>query len=155
MPARAQHGLRRIPIPAYFLVNDGAEMNFLIVDDDAEMRLTLRDMLESLGAARVWAVADGNKALERMRALEFGRNDVVLADWNMQPMTGLELLDAVRTDRRLCQVYFVIITGDAGHERVVQAREKGVNDYIVKPFELLSLRRKLGTFLPAPRGARG
>lgn len=130
-------------------------MNFLIVDDDAEMRLTLRDMLESLGAARVWAVGDGNKALERMRSLEFGRNDVVLADWNMQPMSGLELLDAVRTDRRLCQVYFVVITGDADHERVVTARERGVNDYIIKPFELLALRRKLGTFLPAPRSVRG
>jgi two-component system chemotaxis response regulator CheY len=130
-------------------------MNFLIVDDDADMRLTLRDMLEALGASRVWAVADGNKALERMRALDFGRNDVVLADWNMRPMTGLELLDAVRTDRKLCQVYFVMITGDSGQEKVVTARERGVNDYLVKPFEMLSLRRKLGTFLPAPRGVRG
>lgn len=129
-------------------------MNFLIVDDDADMRLTLRDMLESLGAARVWAVGDGNKALERMRALDFGRNDVVLADWNMRPMTGLELLDVVRTDRKLCQVYFVMITGDSGQERVVAARERGVNDYLIKPFEMLALRRKLGTFLPAPRGAR-
>ncbi len=130
-------------------------MNFLIVDDDADMRLTLRDMLESLGASRVWAVGDGNKALERMRALDFGRNDVVLADWNMRPMTGLELLDVVRTDRKLCQVYFVMITGDSGQERVVAARERGVNDYLIKPFEMLALRRKLGTFLPAPRGVRG
>ncbi|MBL8834006.1 MAG: response regulator [Rhodospirillales bacterium] len=129
-------------------------MNFLIVDDDADMRLTLRDMLESLGASRVWAVGDGNKALERMRALDFGRNDVVLADWNMRPMTGLELLDVVRTDRKLCQVYFVMITGDSGQERVVAARERGVNDYLIKPFEMLALRRKLGTFLPAPRGVR-
>ncbi len=130
-------------------------MNILIVDDDTQVRLTLRDMLEALGASRVWAVGDGNKALERMRALEFGRNDVVLADWNMKPMTGLELLDAVRTDRKLCQVYFVMITGDAASERVVQARERGVNDYLVKPFEMLALRRKLGSFLPAPRGVRG
>ena len=130
-------------------------MNFLIVDDDSELRMTLRDMLEGLGAKRVWAVADGAKALERMRALDFGRNDVVLADWNMQPMSGLELLDAVRTDRKLCQVYFVMITGDSGHERVTAAREKGVNEYVVKPFEMLALRRKLSTFLPAPRGVRG
>ena len=122
-------------------------MNFLIVDDDSELRMTLRDMLEGLGAKRVWAVADGAKALERMRALDFGRNDVVLADWNMQPMTGLQFLQEVRADAKLKHIPFIMVTAESKTENVIAAKQAGVNNYIVKPFNAAVLKGKIATVL--------
>ena len=83
---------------------------------------------------------DGGEALTKLRAADF---DLVISDWNMEPMTGLQLLKEVRSDDGLKKTPFIMITAESKTENVVAAKEAGVNNYIVKPFNAATLRTKL------------
>jgi two-component system chemotaxis response regulator CheY len=84
--------------------------------------------------------SDGGEALTKLRAGSFG---LVISDWNMVPMTGLQLLQEVRADARLKSTPFIMITAESKTENVVAAKQAGVSNYIVKPFNAETLRDKI------------
>ncbi|MDH3701211.1 MAG: response regulator [Alphaproteobacteria bacterium] len=116
------------------------EMPVLIVDDYKTMLRIIRNLLKQIGFNNVDEATDGEAALEKMREKQYG---LVISDWNMEPMTGLELLQQVRADSDLEGTPFVMITAESKTDNVVAAKEAGVSNYIVKPFNAATLRNKL------------
>ena len=115
-------------------------MNVLIVDDYKTMLRIIRNLLKQLGFDNVDEASDGATALQRLREKEFG---LVISDWNMEPMTGLQLLKEVRSDAKLAHIPFVMVTAESKTENVIAAKEAGVTNYIVKPFNAETLKQKL------------
>jgi two-component system chemotaxis response regulator CheY len=115
-------------------------MPILIVDDYKTMLRIIRNLLKQLGFTNVDEAMDGTEALTKMRASSFG---LVISDWNMEPMTGLQLLKEVRADDSLKGTPFVMITAESKTENVIAAKQAGVNNYIVKPFNAATLKSKL------------
>ena len=114
--------------------------NVLIVDDYKTMLRIIRNLLKQLEFDNVEEASDGQEALAKLRAGQFG---LVISDWNMQPMTGLDLLKEVRADARLKETPFIMITAESKTENVVAAKAAGVSNYIVKPFNAETLRGKI------------
>ena len=112
----------------------------LIVDDYKTMLRIIRNLLKQLGLENVDEATDGQEALVKLRSGNFG---VVISDWNMAPMTGLDLLKEVRADSRLKQTPFIMVTAESKTENVVAAKQAGVSNYIVKPFNAETLRDKI------------
>jgi two-component system chemotaxis response regulator CheY len=112
----------------------------LVVDDYATMRRIIRNLLQQLGYTDVDEAADGEQALQKLREKDF---NLVISDWNMEPMTGLQLLKHVRADGRLKQMPFIMVTAESKTENVIAAKEAGVSNYIVKPFNAEILKQKL------------
>ena len=119
-------------------------MNVLVVDDYRTMIRIVRNLLAQLGFVNIDDCLDGPTAMQMMQRKTYG---LVLSDWNMQPMTGLDLLKAVRADDRTKTTPFVMVTAEAKTENVILARQNGANNYIVKPFTLNVLKQKLSTVL--------
>jgi two-component system chemotaxis response regulator CheY len=119
-------------------------MNVLVVDDYKSMIRIVRGLLNQLGFMNVDEAMDGPSALSMIRSKTYG---LILSDWNMQPMTGLELLKEVRAEDRTKALPFVMVTAEAKAENVVAARQAGVNNYVIKPFTLAVLKQKLTTVL--------
>jgi two-component system chemotaxis response regulator CheY len=115
-------------------------MTVLVVDDYSTMIRIIRNLLKQLGFENVDDATDGTAALEKMRAQKYG---LVISDWNMEPMTGYELLQKVRSDRDLCETPFIMITAESKTENVIAAKKAGVNNYIVKPFNAQTLKGKI------------
>lgn len=112
----------------------------LIVDDYKTMLRIIRNLLNQLGFDNVEEARDGTEALQKLREKKF---DLVISDWNMEPMTGIELLREVRSDDKLKNIPFIMVTAESKTENVVIAKEAGVSNYIVKPFNAATLRTKL------------
>jgi len=121
-------------------------MPILIVDDYKTMLRIVRNLLKQIGFDNVDEATDGSMALKKLRDKQYG---LVISDWNMEPMTGLQLLREVRADVKLRGVPFIMVTAESKTENVVMAREAGVNNYIVKPFNAATLRMKLSAVLGA------
>ncbi len=119
-------------------------MNVLIVDDYKTMLRILRNLLKQLNFNNVEEAIDGTNALEVLATKDFG---LVISDWNMEPMTGIQLLRHVRADDKLKHIPFVMITAESKSENVIAAKEAGVSNYIVKPFNAETLRSKLVSVL--------
>ena len=117
-------------------------MNVLVVDDYKTMIRIVRGLLQQLGFTNIDEAADGQMALERIQHKDYG---LILSDWNMAPMTGYELLKAVRAEPRTKAVPFVMVTAEVKTENVIAARQAGVSNYIIKPFTLAVLKQKLTT----------
>jgi two-component system chemotaxis response regulator CheY len=115
-------------------------INVLIVDDYRTMLRIIRNLLKQLEFNNVDEAVDGQEALAKLRAGNFG---LVISDWNMAPMTGLDLLKEVRADQRLKDMPFIMITAESKTENVVAAKQAGVSNYIVKPFNAETLREKI------------
>ena len=115
-------------------------MNVLIVDDYKTMLRIIRNLLKQIGFSNVDEATDGVEALSKLRAGTFG---LVISDWNMAPMTGLELLQAVRAEPKLKTLPFIMITAESKTENVVAAKQAGVSNYIVKPFNAETLQGKI------------
>ena len=115
-------------------------MNVLIVDDYKTMLRIILNLLKQLEFDNVEEATDGTEALAKLRAGNFG---LVISDWNMEPMTGLDLLKEVRADARLKHLPFIMITAESKTENVVAAKQAGVSNYIVKPFNAETLREKI------------
>ena len=115
-------------------------MHVLIVDDYKTMLRIIRNLLKQIDFNNVEEAADGSEALSKLRAGSFG---LVISDWNMAPMTGLQLLQEVRADNRLKTTPFIMITAESKTENVVAAKQAGVSNYIVKPFNAETLRDKI------------
>ena len=119
-------------------------MSILIVDDYKTMLRIIRNLLNQLNFSNVEEAGDGNMALQKLRSNSIG---LVISDWNMEPMTGLQLLREVRADEDLKDTPFIMITAESKTENVVAAKEAGVSNYIVKPFNAETLRNKLVSVL--------
>ena len=119
-------------------------MSVLIVDDYRTMLHILRNLLKQLGFNNVEEATDGSMALSMLRAGSYG---MVISDWNMEPMTGLQLLKEVRADTNLRDLPFIMITAESKSENVIAAKEAGVSNYIVKPFNAATLKGKLASVL--------
>ena len=116
----------------------------LIVDDYKTMLRIIRNLLKQLGFDNVDEATDGSAALQKLRDRSFG---LVISDWNMEPMTGLQLLKEVRADTNLRDLPFIMITAESKSENVIAAKEAGVSNYIVKPFNAATLKGKLASVL--------
>ena len=114
--------------------------NILIVDDYKTMLRIIRNLLKQLDLDNVDEASDGSEALAKLRAGNFG---LVISDWNMAPMTGLDRLKEVRADARLKDLPFIMITAESKTENVIAAKQAGVSNYIVKPFNAETLRGKI------------
>lgn len=115
-------------------------MNVLVVDDYKSIVRIVRGMLNQLGFVNVDDAPDGAAAMALLKEKDYG---LVLSDWNMQPVTGLELLKQVRAEERTKKTPFVMVTAEAKVENVIAARQAGVNNYVIKPFTLAVLKQKL------------
>lgn len=115
-------------------------MPVLVVDDYKTMIRIIRNLLKQLGFANVDEAGDGSAALNMMREKDYG---LVISDWNMEPMTGYELLREVRADDRLSRTPFIMVTAESKTDNVVAAKKAGVNNYIVKPFNAATLKAKI------------
>ena len=121
-------------------------MRILIVDDYKTMLRIIRNLLKQLGFDNVDEATDGSEALQKLRDKSYG---LVISDWNMEPMTGLQLLREVRKDVKLKNTPFIMITAESKTDNVVAAKEAGVNNYIVKPFNAATLKTKLTSVIGA------
>jgi two-component system chemotaxis response regulator CheY len=121
-------------------------MPILIVDDYKTMIRIIRNLLKQLGFEDVDEAADGKEALGKLREKKYG---LVISDWNMEPMTGYELLREVRGDPTLAKTPFIMVTAESKTENVVAAKKAGVNNYIVKPFNAATLKSKIDSVFAA------
>lgn len=119
-------------------------MPILIVDDYKTMLRIVRNLLKQLGFDNVDEATDGAQALSKARAKSYG---LIISDWNMEPMTGYELLKEVRADSQLKDTPFIMVTAESKTDNVIAAKKAGVNNYIVKPFNAATLKTKLTAVL--------
>ena len=120
-------------------------MPVLVVDDYGTMIRIIRNLLKQLGFDNIDDASDGSAALNKMRGKKYG---LVISDWNMEPMTGFELLKQVRSDPAIDSLPFIMITAESRTENVVAAKQAGVSNYIVKPFNAETLRSKIDAVFP-------
>ena len=116
----------------------------LIVDDYKTMLRIVRNLLKQLGFNNVDEATDGSQALTKLRSKSYG---LVISDWNMEPMTGYELLKEVRADSHLSSTPFIMVTAESKTDNVIAAKQAGVNNYIVKPFNAATLKSKMAAVL--------
>ncbi len=120
------------------------DMGILVVDDYKTMLRIIRNLLKQLDFNNVDEATDGSAALQKLRDKDYG---LVISDWNMEPMTGLQLVREVRSDKKLKALPFIMVTAESKTENVVAAKEAGVSNYIVKPFNAETLKQKLASVL--------
>ena len=121
-------------------------MNVLVVDDYKTMLRIEENLLKQIGFKNIFQATDGSAALQVLRERNFG---LVISDWNMVPMTGLDLLKEVRADVALKATPFIMVTAESKTENVIAAKQAGVNNYIVKPFNAETLKSKIAAVLGA------
>lgn len=121
-------------------------MNVLIVDDYNTMLRIVKNLLKQLGFNNVDEASDGAEALEKVKGKNYG---LIISDWNMEPMTGIEFLREVRgaNDQPYQNTPFIMVTAESKTENVIEAKKAGVNNYIVKPFNAETLKTKMTAVL--------
>jgi two-component system chemotaxis response regulator CheY len=120
-------------------------MPILVVDDYNTMIRIIRNLLKQIGFENVDDASDGSAALAKMQGKKYG---LVISDWNMEPMTGYDLLREVRASPELSQTPFIMITAESKTENVIAAKKAGVSNYIVKPFNAATLKTKMEAVFP-------
>ncbi len=115
-------------------------IRILIVDDFSTMRRIVKNLLNDLGFHNTTEADDGTSAM-----VELGRGsfDLVITDWNMPGMPGIDLLKAIRGDATLAKVPVLMVTAEAKREQIIEAAQAGVNGYVIKPFTAATLGDKL------------
>ena len=117
----------------------------LVVDDYSTMIRIIRNLLKQLGFENIDDASDGSAALAKMQDKKYG---LVISDWNMEPMTGYDLLKEVRANPQLSKTPFIMITAESKTENVIAAKKAGVSNYIVKPFNAATLKTKIEAVFP-------
>jgi two-component system chemotaxis response regulator CheY len=117
-------------------------MPVLVVDDHRTMRSIVRSQLRQLGFLEVEEASSGTEALAKLSERRYG---LVLSDWHMEEISGLDLLKAVRSDPHLQHIPFIMVTGESRTENVIAAKKAGVSGYIVAPFDPQMLKAKIET----------
>jgi two-component system, chemotaxis family, chemotaxis protein CheY len=116
------------------------KMPVLVVDDYSTMVRIIRNLLRQLGFTDIDDATDGATALDKMGSKRYG---LVISDWNMEPMTGYDLLQKVRANPELETTPFIMVTAESKTENVIAAKKAGVSNYIVKPFNAQTLKAKI------------
>jgi len=119
-------------------------MPVLVVDDYNTMVRIIRNLLRQLGFEDVDDAKDGTSALAKMHSRRYG---LVISDWNMEPMTGYDLLREVRADPEIGATPFIMVTAESKTENVIAAKKAGASNYIVKPFNAQTLKAKIEAVL--------
>lgn len=115
-------------------------MPILIVDDYKTMLRIVRGLLNQLGFMNIDEATDGTMAWEMVKTKPYG---LIVSDWNMEPMSGFEFLKLVRTNEATKQLPFIMVTAESKTENIIAAKQAGVSNYIVKPFNAQTLKQKL------------
>ena len=115
-------------------------MPILIVDDYKTMLRIVGNLLKQLVFKNFEEATDGTMALTKLQQKPY---KLIISDWNMQPMTGMELLTQVRAHPSLKSIPFIMVTAESKPENVIAAKKAGVNNYIVKPFNVETLKTKM------------
>ncbi|MBF0119547.1 MAG: response regulator [Desulfobacterales bacterium] len=119
-------------------------IKILIVDDFATMRRILKNILKQIGFKNIDEADDGANALEQLKTVKY---DLIISDWNMPKMTGLELLKNVRSMPDFKSTPFLMVTAEAQKQNVIEAVQAGVSNYVVKPFTAEAISDKLSKIL--------
>lgn len=119
---------------------DKDTIHILVVDDYKTMLRIIRNFLNEIGYTNVDEANSGSEALESLHNRKY---ELIISDWNMEPMSGLDLLQCVRSEEELKLVPFIMITAEGREENVIAAKKAGVNGYIIKPFNAATLRSKV------------
>ena len=129
-------------------------MKILVVDDFSTMRRIVRNLLVELGFTNtlIQEAEDGTAALAMLRAQPF---DLVVTDWNMPNMTGIDLLRAIRADAGLKSMPVLMVTAEHNRDQIIAAAQSGVNGYVVKPFTAVTLKEKLDKIFERLAAAAG
>lgn len=117
-------------------------MPILIVDDYKTMLRIVRGLLNQLGFANIDEATDGTMAWDMVQKKQYG---LIVSDWNMEPMSGFEFLKLVRTNAaaNIKSLPFIMVTAESKTENIIAAKQAGVSNYIVKPFNAQTLKQKL------------
>ena len=115
-------------------------MKVLVVDDFATMRRIVKGVLKQLGFSNIVEAEDGTAALDALKKEKVG---LIVSDWNMPKMSGLDLLKAVRADEDTARIPFIMVTAEAQQDHIIQAVKARVSQYIVKPFTAETMQEKL------------
>lgn len=116
------------------------DMKILIVDDFATMRRIVRNVLRQIGFTNMVEADNGKNALKILKKENI---DLILCDWNMPEMPGIDLLKTLRSENELKSIPFVMVTAEAQKDNIIEAVKAGVNSYIVKPFTAETVSEKL------------
>jgi two-component system, chemotaxis family, chemotaxis protein CheY len=126
------------------------KLKFLVVDDFSTMRRIVKNLLQELGYNDITEADDGNTALPLLKSGSF---DILITDWNMPGMAGLDLLKAVRADEKLAKMPVLMLTAEAKREQIIEAAQAGVSGYVIKPFTAVTLKEKLDKILASRAAA--
>jgi two-component system chemotaxis response regulator CheY len=121
-------------------MNFNTGIKVLVVDDFPTMRRIVKNLIKQVGFESIDEAEDGQQAWNKLKSGNFG---LILCDWNMPKMEGIDLLKNIRQDAALKDIPFIMITAEAEKEKVIEALKAGVDNYIVKPFTAEVLREKL------------
>lgn len=119
-------------------------MPILVVDDYNTMVRIIRKLLKQIGYENVDEASNGEEALQKIKAKGYG---LIISDWNMEPMTGFDLLKHVRADASTANTPFILVTAESKPENVLAAQQAGVSSYLVKPFSAPVLKEKIDSVL--------
>jgi two-component system, chemotaxis family, chemotaxis protein CheY len=117
-----------------------SSLPILVVDDYATMVRIIRNLLKQIGYENVDEASNGAAAYEKLKNGNYG---LVISDWNMEPMSGFELLQRVRQDPATADLPFIMVTAESKTDNVIAARKAGVTNYIVKPFNAQTLKARI------------
>jgi two-component system chemotaxis response regulator CheY len=118
----------------------------LVVDDYNTMVRIIKKLLKQIGYENVDEASNGEEALAKIKEKSYG---LIISDWNMEPMTGFELLKHVRADATTAKTPFILVTAESKPENVLAAQQAGVSNYLVKPFSAPVLKEKIDSALAA------
>jgi two-component system, chemotaxis family, chemotaxis protein CheY len=121
-------------------------LRVLVVDDQHSMRGLTRHSLERMGVTQVVDVSSGEKALEALKTEKF---DLIISDWNMEGISGLDLLTSIRKNPVIGKLPFIMATSESSKAQVMAAAQAGANNYVLKPFRVDDLKGKVEAVLGA------
>lgn len=118
------------------------QMTIMVVEDNTTMRRIVVDLVRQLGFPTPTEASDGTSALIKLREK---KHDFIISDWHMEPMTGLDLLKNVRGDNDLKTIPFLMVTAESKPDNIIAAKQSGVSNYIIKPFNADTLKAKIAS----------
>ena len=141
---RPQPGVERVR-PARRPTANGALMRFLVVDDSSTMRRIIINTLNKLGYQEVLEAANGREGIDRLATSDI---DLVITDWNMPEMNGIDFIRALRAIDKSKDMPILMVTTNAAKDDIVEALRAGVNSYIIKPFTTDTFKEKIEAVIP-------
>jgi len=123
----------------------------LVVDDMSTMRRIVKNILKQIGFSDMIEAKNGQDALKKLKVGDIG---LIVSDWNMPVMQGIELLHVVRADAELKHIPFLLVIAEAQKENIIEANKAGVSNYVVKPFTAEALQGKLEKIFAKPEPAK-